>query len=128
MLEGLFASNNYQAAQRLLDVAVLRHEALASNIANAETPGYRRLDVNRAFTDELREAIARRDHESAARKAPSIEVDPTAATVRKDGSNVSIDHEQVLLNRNAMEFQFLTQYIQGSYGSLKKAISGGQGR
>ena len=38
MIEGLFNQPNYVAAKKLLDVTALRHEALASNIANASTP------------------------------------------------------------------------------------------
>ena len=39
MIESLFSSKNYQASKKLLDAATLRHEALATNLANVETPG-----------------------------------------------------------------------------------------
>ena len=45
MIEALFNQPNYQATKKLLDVSVLRHEALASNLANLETPNYKRIDV-----------------------------------------------------------------------------------
>ena len=45
MIDPIFQSGNYQIATRLLDASALRQQAIAANIANAETPGYRRLDI-----------------------------------------------------------------------------------
>jgi len=45
MIDALFADSYYTAAKKMLDVTALRHEAIASNLANVETPGYKRLDV-----------------------------------------------------------------------------------
>jgi flagellar basal-body rod protein FlgB len=52
MIEALFSDSNYLAAKRMLDVTVLRHEAIASNLANVETPNYKRLDVSPSFALE----------------------------------------------------------------------------
>ena len=53
MIDALFNQPNYQATRKLLDATVLRHEALASNLANLETPGYKRMDVAPVFETEL---------------------------------------------------------------------------
>jgi flagellar basal-body rod protein FlgB len=53
VIEGLFSGNNYLAAKKLLDAAALRQSALASNIANVETPGYKRVDVDASFETQL---------------------------------------------------------------------------
>jgi flagellar basal-body rod protein FlgB len=45
MIEALFNQPDYLAAKKTLDAVALRHEAIASNIANVETPGYRRIDL-----------------------------------------------------------------------------------
>ena len=45
MIDGLFASANYQGVKKMLDATVLRQEAIASNLANIETPNYKRVDV-----------------------------------------------------------------------------------
>ncbi|MEO7598442.1 MAG: flagellar basal body protein, partial [Opitutus sp.] len=42
----------------MLDAAVLRGEAIASNIANAETPGYHRLDIAPDFASQLKSRVA----------------------------------------------------------------------
>ena len=46
MIEALFESKNYQASKKLMDMTVLRQEAIAANLANAQTPGYKRVDVD----------------------------------------------------------------------------------
>ena len=53
MIEALFSNQNYAAAKQLLDVANLRSTALASNIANVETPGYKRVDLPASFSAEF---------------------------------------------------------------------------
>ena len=58
MIDPIFQSGNYQLAQKLLDASALRQEAIATNIANAETPGFRRLDVAAEFAQQLRARVA----------------------------------------------------------------------
>ena len=95
MIEPLFASNNYQIACKLLDAAVLRQEAIASNIANAETPGYRRIDVSPSFANELRASVARGElRQTAATLQPTLEEDSHARSVRPDGNSVEIEHDE----------------------------------
>jgi flagellar basal-body rod protein FlgB len=45
MIEALFNQPNYLAAKKTLDAVVLRQQAIANNIANLETPGYKRVDL-----------------------------------------------------------------------------------
>jgi flagellar basal-body rod protein FlgB len=45
MISALFSQPNYVGAKKMLDATVLRHEAIASNLANIETPNYKRMDV-----------------------------------------------------------------------------------
>ena len=61
MIDPIFQTDNYQLARKLLDVAVLRQEAIATNVANAETPGFRRLDVAPDFAMQLRSRLAAGD-------------------------------------------------------------------
>ena len=53
MIQPVANSLNYQLARKLLDASVLRQEAIATNIANAETPGFRRLDVSSDFASTI---------------------------------------------------------------------------
>ncbi len=88
MIEGIFNLPNYESAKKMMDVTELRQRAIASNIANVETPGYKRVDVPKSFKDELRQAIAAKDTRMLAALTPSVAVDPTAVARTQDGNTV----------------------------------------
>ena len=125
MIDPIFHSDNYQLARKLLDAAALRSEAIASNIANAETPGYRRLDVSADFAEQLK---ARTQAGELAGDSdtlrPSLVQDPYARTVRPDGNSVDIENELLAMNKNSVEYEFLTDVVSGNIKQLKMAISG----
>ncbi len=124
MVDPIFQSSNYQLANKLLDVSVLRQEAIASNIANAETPGYRRLDVAPYFATELRATLQAGDLAAAARLQPKLIEDAHARSMRPDGNTVEIDHELLQMNRNTVEHDFLTELISRNIKQLRLAITG----
>ncbi|MDB6021271.1 MAG: flgB, partial [Pedosphaera sp.] len=70
MIEALFSNSNYLAAKMMLDTNVLRHQAIASNIANVETPNYKRMDVAPSFESQLRQAVASGDPAQIAAMQP----------------------------------------------------------
>ena len=53
MIEALFNQPNYLAAKKTLDAVALRQEAINNNLANLETPGYKRVDLSSNFEQEL---------------------------------------------------------------------------
>src|SRR5438034_1026079 len=103
MIDALFNQSNYVASKKLLDATVLRHEALASNLANLETPGYKRLDVAPSFHSELQQAIAGNDSSQIASVQPCLEADPIALANTRDGNNVQLETELTQLNKNFLE-------------------------
>ncbi len=123
MIEPIFQSANYQLAGRLLDMAVVRHEAIASNIANAETPGYRRVDVDPDFVRVLRTTQASGAW-SAADLASSVVEDPDARVVRPDGNSVEVENELLEMSRNTVEHDFLTDVVSSHIKHLRAAITG----
>lgn len=122
MIQALFSGENHMIARKLLDAAVLRHEALAANIANAETPGYRRVDLAPDFAANLKAAAMRGDRPAAARA--TIVEDAAAKAMRPDGNNVELEKEIMFLSRNSTEHAFLTQLVSSDLRSLRMAISG----
>ena len=125
MVDPIFQSDNYLLARRLLDASVLRQEAIASNIANAETPGYRRLDVSKDFASELRARIEAGDLSAKAQALrPSLVQDTTARSIRPDGNNVELERELLEMNRNSVDHQFLTEVVSRNIKQLKMAITG----
>ena len=124
MIDGLFNQPNYVAARKMLDATALRHEAIASNLANLETPRYKRVDVATNFAAELQQAVASKDAGRIADVQPQLAVDPTAVPVRKDGNTVQLESELLKLNQNFLEHQLETQLVSGALMKLRMAITG----
>jgi len=125
MIDPMFQTNNYQLARKLLDVSVLRHEAIATNIANAETPGFRRMDIAPDFATQLKARVAAGDFAATSDTLqPRLAEDQTARAVRPDGNSVEIEHELVAMDRNAVEYDYLTDVVTYNLKQLKMAITG----
>lgn len=124
MIEGLFNQSGYVAAKKMLDLTALRHEAIASNLANVETPHYRRVDVAPNFAAELRQALASRDPERIAAVEPELAPDASALATRKDGNTVQLESELLKLNQNFLEHQLETQLVSSDLLKLRLAITG----
>jgi flagellar basal-body rod protein FlgB len=125
VIDPIFQTDNYQLSRKLLDAAALRHEAIATNIANAETPGFRRLDVAPDFAVQLKARLAAGDFsQSAASLRPTLAEDQTARSVRPDGNTVEIERELLAMNRNSVEYDYLTQVVSNNLKQLKLAITG----
>src|SRR5580658_10336736 len=114
MIDALFGNANYTAAKKMLDVNVLRHEAIASNLANIETPNYKRMDVSPAFEAQLAQAVGSRDSQQIANLQPSITVDPTANASRGDGNTVQLENEMLRLNQNTVEHALETHLVSSA--------------
>ena len=125
MIDPIFQSDNYQIARKLLDSVVMRQEAIASNIANAETPGYHRLDIAPDFAQQLKARVAAGDFAATADQIkPQLAEDLTARSLRPDGNTVEIERELLAMNNNMVQHEFLTELISGNLKQLKMAISG----
>ena len=124
MIDALFTQSNYLAAKKMLDATVLRHEAIASNLANIETPNYKRMDVAPSFENQLRQAISSKDPEQIASTQPQLAVDLTAVSGRGDGNTVLLEPELLKLNHNMVEHTLETQLVSGSLMKMQMAITG----
>src|SRR4051794_38094600 len=110
MIDPIFQTDNYQLARKLLDAAVLRQEAIATNIANAETPGFHRLDIAPDFAQQLKARLAVGElSKSSDTLRPQLTEDTNARSMRPDGNTVEIEHELLSMNRNAVEYDYLTE-------------------
>jgi flagellar basal-body rod protein FlgB len=95
-----------------------RHQALAANLANANTPGYQRVDVD--FHGALAAAIDSPEALHAVSFSPAR--DASAGAVRADGSTVDVDSESAKLAANALEHQAAVQVAHARIGILKAAM------
>ncbi len=100
--------------ERYMDLLVARQKLVASNVANADTPGYQTLDVD--FQSELSDAAAGAPH--------AIEVQ--GLRVKNDGNNVSVDREARLLAENALRFQIASSLMRTQIQMVRSAIEEGK--
>ncbi len=124
MIDALFGDSNYVAAKKMLDVNVLRHEAIASNIANVETPNYKRLDVSPSFESQLSQAVASRDAAQITGLQPELAVDNQAISGRSDGNTVQLETEMLKLNQNMVEHSLETQLVSAALTKMRLAVTG----
>lgn len=112
------------------DAAWMRNTAIANNIANATTPGYKRQDV--AFESELKKALGRSsdtshmDQRVARIKSyqlqPKVYTDLENYSYRLDGNNVDPDTENVMLAENQVKYQGLLDSITQEFQNLKTVM------
>lgn len=124
MIDALFNQPNYLAAKRLMDVSAMRMEAVRSNLANLETPGYRRIDVAESFETELQQAVASRDLGKLQSMRPQVEEDGLAIASRPDGNTVELEDEMTRMFRTATEHALETQLVSGQLLKMRLAITG----
>lgn len=124
MIDALFSDSNYVASKKMLDANVLRHEAIASNLANIETPNYKRLDVSSSFESQLSRAVSDRDSSQIAGLQPTLAVDTQANAGRMDGNTVQLENEMLKLNQNMVEHALETQLVSGAIAKMRMAITG----
>src|SRR3712207_5119585 len=106
------------ALERALEGASLRHQALSENIANVNTPGYQRRDVD--FQSALRAAMpAGRDAIGTVPFATSVD---DSAPVRADGNSVDMDTEAAGLAQNALEYEALSRVLGARSEILRTAL------
>ncbi len=123
MIDGLFAGVNYQGTKKMLDATVLRHEAISSNLANIETPHYKRIDLNPNFASDLSGAIKSQSRGSVENLRPTVGMDFKAIAQSLDGNTVQLESELLHLQDNTLAHQMQTQLITGSLQKLRYAIS-----
>jgi len=111
----------FDAAQTALTAAMrgstARQQALADNLANVDTPGYVRKDVD--FHDALRTAMAGGGDLSNAGFAAEPD---RSAPVRVDGNSVDVDAESSAMSQNALEYDALARVSAARLDILKSAM------
>lgn len=122
MIEKLFSSPSYDGSKLLMDVAIQRQETFAANLANIETPGFKRLEINKDFSKVFSEAL--KAGKVGGLQAPSISQDLLSPSQRKDGNNVILQDELLAMGKNSGEYEALVDFVSGSMHTLKMAITG----
>ncbi|MBZ5663504.1 MAG: flagellar biosynthesis protein FlgB [Acidobacteriia bacterium] len=107
--------------ERVLDRSAFRHQIIATNLANVDTPGYRTRDV-RSFAGEIEQAMA---GDGSQPLFTPVAHEIRGLLERPDGNNVSVERESLLLAQNQLRFQVAVQFLKAEFHRLTLAINGG---
>ena len=111
------------------DASWLRNEAIANNIANATTPGYKRQDVE--FEAVLQKALGGNRYKSMDDRVADVRTsqldaipytDNMGYSYRLDGNNVDIENENVMLAENQLKYQGLLTSINQEFTNLQSVM------
>ncbi|MBT5020635.1 flagellar basal body rod protein FlgB [Planctomicrobium sp.] len=101
----------------LAEVSELRHRVISHNLANANTPNYKRLDVS--FDQQLLKA--KRERSENLSLLPTVGPGEAEAA-GMDGNNVDLDQEVGKLSENSMLFQMYSQIMASHLDSMRRAM------
>ncbi|RJQ30999.1 MAG: flagellar basal body rod protein FlgB [Peptococcaceae bacterium] len=124
------------ALKRSLDAGALRQRVTANNIANINTPGFKKSVVS--FEERLKMALTEPSlgitlktsdprHIPAASSLAELQpqvVEINDTTMRSDGNNVDIDQEMVQVAVNTINYNVAGQALNGQYSVLDYVITG----
>ncbi len=138
MIPGMFDSSTVPVLEQVVNFSQARHNVLAGNIANLDTPGYRTRDIS---PDEFRSRLKEALDESRRPTADSVSsvdngFDPQPAKnpfrvvkeslgsiLRHDDGNVSMEHQIAELSKNQMQHNLAVNLLAGQFRLLQAAIS-----
>ncbi|MHB1650858.1 MAG: flagellar basal body rod protein FlgB [Desulfitobacteriaceae bacterium] len=115
-----------------LDASSLRQKVLADNVANVDTPGFKRSDVD--FQAALASALGEQGQElplkvTLSGHLPGVEgngaktlVKDQSTAFRNDGNNVDIDKEMANVAENGLYYNAVTRAITSQLGYLRMVI------
>ena len=121
--------------QRALDGSWQRQRAIANNIANHETPGYKAIKVD--FEKSLEKEIKRLENGAPTKEKITAGIDSLknseinvfsdySTSNRADGNNVDMDLENIEMAKTQIQYQYLTRSMTDMFARLRYAISEGK--
>lgn len=126
MVSKLFFSN--EQIEKALDVAWKRNEIISENIANVDTPGYKRKDVQfkEYFTSELKNSsISNSKSKLANSENIRVIYDNSNYSYRLDGNNVDPEREMAIMAENTIRYFTLINRLSSQFSKIRTIIKGG---
>lgn len=120
MISQAIFPNTIKFLERGLDASSLRNTVISDNLANVDTPGFKRSDVS---FEGILEDETRRTTEGEWK--PKVVAD-TTTSMRQDGNNVDIDAEMTKLAENTIYYEALIRQISSQFSALRSAITEGR--
>ena len=114
---------NFDLIKKALDATAIRGKVIANNIANINTPNYKRLYVS--FEDALNESMSSSyNGQVDANEVPIIVSEDGSSSMRLDGNNVDIDIEKSNQAANTLMNNLLITQVNNRLASMKYVIEG----
>ncbi|WP_341877178.1 flagellar basal body rod protein FlgB [Defluviitalea saccharophila] len=116
--------SNANVLEKALDASWLRNEAISNNIANADTPGYKRKDVE--FEKYLQDAVAfnKPVHKINMKDIqPKIVTENSSLQTRIDENNVDIDIEMTELAKNSIKYNTLISIVSKKFKGINNVLN-----
>ncbi len=137
----MFLNNSYgrvvDIIHRTLDVSMLRRNVIADNLANADTPNFKRSNVNfeselkRAFQSQIKPAIEAKmtnekhipfyqpvDYRSVGPRRVLDYLSQTDA----NGNNVDVEEESIHMLKNQLNYQLLAQVVSNQFSQISMVV------
>jgi len=135
--QGIF-NQTVSILEKALDLRSKKHNVIASNIANMDTPGYKAFDL--IIEKELENVSGKKNnvslnstdaaHMQSQRSKTggvSVQIDDTQGlSLRGDGNTVDIDKQMANMAENSLMYNAAAQLINKKFQGLKSAILGGK--
>lgn len=128
----MFSSNVYDYINVLetsLSAAATRQEIIANNIANVNTPNFKRKDVR--FETELKHAFSHSDESTVDARVrhldldalePEVYTDYAELSYRYDGNNVDINNENAILAKEQIKYEGLMDSMNRDFSMIKSVL------
>lgn len=123
MLYDIFGDRVFLLLGKAMDVYSLRHKVASDNIANANTPGFKRSYV--PFESELRELLQEGEEEGIAGLRPEARVDDMTQA-REDGNNVDMEQEMAEMVKNSLRYTAAGSIVRTRLSMYRYVISEGK--
>lgn len=120
--------NSIAMMDKSMDYLWKRQEIIADNIANIDTPGYKkkRMEFEETFRSKLKAAagVGNRDNVKQAIQTTGYQIIEEPYTTRADGNGVNADVEYTNLTRTALHYQYLSRAVSDNITRYRSAIKG----
>ncbi len=136
MVNALFEKRTFGIMKQSLNADMKRHDLIANNIANVNTPGFKRSDI--VFSRTLAEALNGQEFQGKKTRAGHVEIGrqepenvrPSTAlfdntSMRNDDNNVDVDKEMAELAKTQLHFNAMVQGFMGEASKISNVISKG---
>ena len=131
----IFSNQSFGVLEKTLNGLDLRNKAISNNLANVDTPNYKRQSVS--FRNQLRSAMEEtNDLTKTNDKHITIGIDNLnelqpevsknkSTSFRNDGNNVNIDKEMSKLAKNSLEYRAIVKQVSNQFNRLGSVIQKG---